>query len=338
MCYTTPTKRARVIALRKTGQTYREIGLELHLCASTAQRIFKKYGPTEDFYYEEPKSGRPHKLTDADVRLAARMIIKGEASTAKEVQEQEFPTIHPATLQRALHAYGLYAYKKPTKPLLTKAHADKRRAWAADYGKWTVEAWNAVLFSDESKFDLFGSDGQQWCWRTPGQRLDPRCVKKKVKHGGGNVMVWGVITPYGVGRLHRITERMDSDFYIGVLEESLLGTLKDYHIKRKDVYFQQDNDPKHTSKKTTEWLWTKKIDKLDWAPDSPDMNIIEHVWDYLDHMVRIRRPRPRNREELWLALLEEWNQIDLEYIRKLYESMPTRVAALSAAKGWYTNY
>lgn len=338
MCYTSPTRRARIVALRKKGETYREIGEELHLNPSTALRLFKKYGPTEDFYAETPKSGRPHKLSEADVRLAARMIVKGEASTATKVQEQQFPNIHPSTMHRALHRYGFKAYKKPSKPLLSELHAEKRRAWAADYGKWDVEAWNGVLFSDESKFNLVGSDGQQWCWRTPGDKLNARSVSKKVKHGGGSVMVWGVITPNGVGRLHRIDGIMDTDVYIQILNESLLGTLKDYHIKRKDIYFQQDNDPKHTSKKATEWFRTKKIDKLDWPPNTPDMNIIEHVWDYLDKMVRTRNPRPRNRDELWLALLDEWNKIDFQYIRNLYESMPVRVEALKAAKGWYTKY
>lgn len=68
------------------------------------------------------------------------------------------------------------------------------------------------------------------------------------------------------------------------------------------------------------------------------MNIIEHVWDYLDKMVRTRNHRPRNRDELWLALLDEWNKIDIQYIRNLYESMPVRVEVLKAAKGWYTKY
>jgi hypothetical protein len=68
------------------------------------------------------------------------------------------------------------------------------------------------------------------------------------------------------------------------------------------------------------------------------MNIIENCWDYLEHMVRARNPLPRNLEELWVALQEEWGRLDVQKIRKLYESMPRRVAALDAAKGSYTKY
>ena len=57
----------------------------------------------------------------------------------------------------------------------------------------------AVLFSDESKFNLVGSDGHLWCWRRPGEEFDSCFTKKVVKHGGGNIMVWGCLTAKGVG-------------------------------------------------------------------------------------------------------------------------------------------
>ena len=66
-----------------------------------------------------------------------------------------------------------------------------QKSWAKEWLEWTVNNWEAVDFSDESIFCLFGSDGIEWCWRKPEQHLDPWFVKKKVKHGNGKVMVWG---------------------------------------------------------------------------------------------------------------------------------------------------
>ena len=73
---------------------------------------------------------------------------------------------------------------------------------------------------------------------------------------------------------------------------------------------------------------------MDWAPSSPDMNIIEHVWEYLDKRVHTRSPLPTNQDQMWTALEEEWANIDEE---KLYKSMPDHVTALLKAKGSWKN-
>ena len=215
---------------------------------------------------------------------------------------------------------------------------EKRLEWAKAHVNWTGGNWKSVLFSDESKFNIFGSDGREWCWRRSGEELDPRYTKKMVKHGGGSIMVWGCITATGPGRICRIEGTMDATLYTQILDDELLGTLGDLEIKKKDIYFQQDNDPKHTSWLASEWFSKKKLDKLDWPSQSPDMNIIEHVWDHLEHRVRTRTKLPSNVTELWDALVEEWHNIEDDYIVSLYESMPRRVQALLDAKGGHTKY
>ncbi|TFK79206.1 hypothetical protein K466DRAFT_505950 [Polyporus arcularius HHB13444] len=88
------------------------------------------------------------------------------------------------------------------------------------------------------------------------------------------------------------------------------------------------------------WFVEHNIRVLPWIPNPPDMNIIEHVWKHLDNRVHTMRhlPSNTNTEELWAALKEEWEAIDGDFIRHLYESMPRRVAAMRKAKGSYVKY
>ena len=57
---------------------------------------------------------------------------------------------------------------------------------------WTFG--NVFYGPDESKFNLFGSDGKVMVWRVSKEEFPPACTVPTVKHGGGNVKVWGCFT------------------------------------------------------------------------------------------------------------------------------------------------
>src|SRR6266576_6083970 len=129
--------------------------------------------------------------------------------------------------------------------------------------------------------------------------------------------------------------------YVQILNDQFLRSLKDLKLRQtgqSGIIFQQDNDPKHRSKVAEEWFRAKNVKCLPWPPSSPDMNIIEHVWDQLDALVRACNPLPHNKEELWIALQEEWANFPMAALSKLYESMSRRVATLMKARGGHTKY
>ncbi|GFV18606.1 transposable element Tcb2 transposase [Trichonephila clavipes] len=78
------------------------------------------------------------------------------------------------------------------------AETKKRLDFAKTHELKTDNFWKKVIFSDESKFNTFGSDGLRTVWRRPNTALDPKNLRPTVKHGGGSVMVWAVWLQMGL--------------------------------------------------------------------------------------------------------------------------------------------
>lgn len=266
------------------------------------------------------------------------MIRSGRAQTATEVQQEAFPSVTPQLVRAYLTAMGLPGHRRRRKFILTRDHKRQRRFWARQHENWSVQDWERVVFTDEFRINRWGSDGNQYCRRGPGEEFREDKVDSEMKHGGGSIMVWGCITSRGYGRLHRIEGNMKADQYVSILQESLLGTLRDHSLSPSDIIFQHDNDPKHTAKLTSRWLASQDFSVMPWPAGSPDMNAAEHVWNRLKNRVGAVRPCPHNLDELWEVVQREWQKLDNEFLESLYESMPRRVHALKDAKGSYTKY
>lgn len=99
------------------------------------------------------------------------------------------------------------------------------------------EFWNKFLFTDESKFNIFGSDGRIKVWRKPWQGLDSRYTAKTVKHNGGGVMVWGCMAANGVGMIEFINGIMDQYVYMDVLRRNWKPSVKKLGLGRDYIYF-----------------------------------------------------------------------------------------------------
>ena len=78
----------------------------------------------------------------------------------------------------------------------------KKFVFATEHILWTEEQWIILHFRDESKFNLFGSNGKRFVKRKNGELLFPQCVKKTVKFGGGCNGV-GMISSVGIGPIVR---------------------------------------------------------------------------------------------------------------------------------------
>ena len=68
----------------------------------------------------------------------------------------------------------------------------------------TDEDWKKVLWTDESKFEVFGSHRRTFERRRTTEKMLEECLTPSVKQGGGNMMVWGCFGAGKVGDLFRV--------------------------------------------------------------------------------------------------------------------------------------
>ena len=196
-----------------------------------------------------------------------------------------------------------------------------------------MDYWNHVLWSDEMKINLFGSNGFKHVWRRPGEEYKDKCVMPTVKHGGGNVMVWGCMSAASIGELYFIEGKMNSNMYCEILQQSMIPSLQ--KLGHREV-FLHDNDPKHTSKTTTDLLKRLRVKVMDWPSMSPNLNLIEHLWGILKRKVVVRKVS--NICQLRDVVMEEWMSIPVAICEALVNSMPRRVNAVLDNDGGHTKY
>jgi transposase len=319
------------------GIPNQEVAAEFGVVKSTITKIIKLFAETGSFEARK-KSGRPKVTSARDDNILERLSKKNPFATASELNAEmkEFYGVDccVSTTKSRLRAANLFGRRPARKPYISKKNRKARLSFARDHLNWTDKDWAKVLWSDESKFNLFNPDGFKRVRRPINKRFDPKYQVPTVKHGGGNVMVWGAFSRDGVGPLHRVEGIMDQVMYKNIIGNIMLPHAKDK--MRRGWIFQQDNDPKHTAKSVKQFFATKKIRVLDWPSQSPDLNPIEHLWEHIDRQLKHRKPT--NQQNLYEMIEEEWKNIPLDVIIHLVDSMPSRCQAVIDSKGFATKY
>lgn len=197
---------------------------------------------------------------------------------------------------------------------------------------WSDDQWAKIIWSDESRFRLEGSDGRALC---------PKYVKTTKKHGGGSVLIWACFTAAGVGPITVVDGNMGQDEYVNVLSSTMYPYLRQLTKDQEShgYIFQEDGASCHTGAYASWWMRLNRVPVMDyWPAQSPDLNPIEHLWDELERRLAKRRYSIRNTKQLAEALVHEWKNIPPEVCKNLVGSMRDRCTAVLEAGGGHTRY
>uniref|UniRef100_A0AAZ3PE18 Transposase Tc1-like domain-containing protein n=1 Tax=Oncorhynchus tshawytscha TaxID=74940 RepID=A0AAZ3PE18_ONCTS len=101
------------------------------------------------------------------------------------------------TIVKILCREGLKSCSARKVPLLKKAHIHARLKFANEHLNDSEDNWVKVLWSDETKIELFGINSTRCVWRRRNAAYDPKNTIPTVKHGGGNIMLWRCFSAKG---------------------------------------------------------------------------------------------------------------------------------------------
>ncbi len=115
--------------------------------------------------------------------------------------------------QLLTNSQNLVYKKMHTGPRLSLAHVAASKKWALEHATWRSR-WKRVVFSDEKKFNLDGPDGFAYHWHDI--RKEERYFSKR-QQGGGSVMVWAVMSYYGLSSMVVLNGTLKFEDYCDVL-------------------------------------------------------------------------------------------------------------------------
>ncbi|GFV39253.1 transposable element Tcb2 transposase [Trichonephila clavipes] len=286
-------------------------------------------------------SGRPRGTTPADYRNIVLQARRNRRQTAGEIARHTTQAtgrpISRFTVARRLHGGGLFARRPVRCVPLTPAHRRRRSLWCREPQNWRDNEWGRVLFTDESRFSLSSDSHCILIWREQGSRNHPSNIIERDRYGGRGVLVWGGIMLGSRTDLHIF----DAGSVNGTryCNEILLPYVRLFRgAMGLQFLFMDDNAPCHRTVAAEQLLESEDIERMDWPARSPDLNPIEHVWDFLGRRLAARTLPPVTIRELRLALQDEWAAMPQQLIDTLILSMGRRCETCLAVRGDHIPY
>ena len=186
-------ERARALAMLECGLSENEVANRFNCSRSTVTRLVQRVRVTGTLA-DRPRSGAPRVTTRRQDNFIRQRhlrdrFVTAESTTNLVVGNRGVP-VSRYTIRRRLLEQGIRCRRPYRGVILNRRHRQQRLLWARQH---LQDRWNSVVFSDESRFNLFNADGRVRVYRRRNERYVNNCVYEINRYGGGGIMVWEAI-------------------------------------------------------------------------------------------------------------------------------------------------
>lgn len=323
-------EKEKLFIIRKIDQwTPGKIGNWLNRSRSTVKSFIVKFNKTGSIK-NLTSGGRPRTLTGNNLRRFLTHVKNNPKKTLKGFKLSMNINLSEKQIAVYLKRHGVNRYLQRKKPKIYEDAMKQRYDFARRHSRTSSVIWNRTIFCDESSIEE-EKKYRKYCWRKKGLSLLSKHLDfTRKQYGKKYFKAFGFITINGPSELIIKENRWNKHEYIRMLESSNLTD-----IYRENMRLIQDNDRVHTSQLVQDWFREKKIRLLSIPPYSNDLNLMEPVWFELKrklYPLNLHGAAMKNKAK------EIFREISKDYIKKLYNSLPNRIDAIIAKKGYLTKY
>ena len=330
--------RLRVIGLWKLKYRLKDIQAklqeeEIRVSKKSLCLLIRKYKETSsvcDRKYQRIRKS----LNQEQYRYIDNCMAENKELTSRQLYQkllEEFPGVKTSisSVKRARRELGWVCKRSRYCALITETNKEKRLKWCEERQQTNDLQFSDVIFTDECTIQL--ESHRKVCYR---KKKEPAPLCAKPKHPP-KINVWGGISARGSTSLVMFTGTLIATRYTEILETALIPFLDTYYPNNHR--FQQDNDPKHTSRWAQQYFEEKAIKWWRTPASSPDLNPIELVWGSLKQYLRSEE-KPRTIAELKSGVRRFWGrltpQVCQRYIRHLKKVIPKVIEEKGGPSGY----